>query len=68
MTGVVLRLCAVVTLAGVSTGCGALDLGPWGGPTYTLDPAKVGTGQQAITPRNDWSYSRGEPMDYRSRR
>ena len=49
-------------------GCGEIPLGPWGGPAYTLDTEKIGTGQQAISPRNDALYSNGEPMDRRSKR
>ena len=49
----------------MTTGC---SFGPWGGPAYTLDPGKIGTGQQAITPRNDGFYSNGYSDDYRTRR
>lgn len=49
-------------------GCRWLDLGPWGGPAYTLDTEKVGTGQQAITPRNDAGYADGQALDCRTRR
>jgi hypothetical protein len=64
MVRVALLMCATVPLAG----CGLFDLGPSGGPAYQLDSAKVGTGQQAITPRNDSSYWNGQPMDYRQGR
>ena len=47
------------------TGC---QLGPWGGPAYDVDYGKIGTGEQAITPRNDAFYMNGEPQDYRSNR
>ena len=50
------------------TGCCLVDLGPWGGPAYTLDTSKIGTGQQAITPRDDAQYWNGQPMDNRTHR
>jgi hypothetical protein len=43
------------------------DLGPWGGPAYRLDSEKIGTGQQAITPRTDASHWNGEAMNVRRR-
>ena len=49
----------------LQAGC---SLGPWGGPAYTIDWGKIGSGEQAIVPRNDSSYSNGEPTNYRSRR
>jgi hypothetical protein len=61
-----LRLALLAALAGLLVGCD--DLGPWGGPAYTVDWNKIGTGEQAILPRNDASYWNGEAMDYRSRR
>ena len=45
------------------TGCPSIDLGPWGGAAYTLDTGKIGSGQQAIIPRNDNQYWDGQPMD-----
>jgi hypothetical protein len=50
------------------TGCAWFDVGPWGGPGYTLQSDKVGSGQQAITTRNDSQYWNGEPMDCRTHR
>ena len=44
------------------------ELGPWGGPAYTVDSDKLGTGQQAVELRNDSAYCNGEAMDARKRR
>lgn len=52
-------------LAANLTGCGC---GPWGGPAYTLDWDKVGTGQQALVLQNDSEYWNGEPLDCRTHR
>jgi hypothetical protein len=54
-------------LSACVAGC-SWPLGPWGGPAYTLDFDKIGTGLQAISPRNDAFFQDGEPMDYRTRR
>jgi hypothetical protein len=67
MIRLLLRLALLSTVAILPLGCGSIDFGPWGGPSYTLDTDKIGTGQQTITPRNDASYWNGQPMDYRSR-
>jgi hypothetical protein len=64
----VLRLALLSAAATLPTGCGLVDLGPWGGPAYSLDIDKIGTGQQAITPRNDTSNWNGESTDTRTRR
>jgi len=56
-----------LVIALVSAGC-SWPLGPWGGPAYELDLSKVGTGQEAISLRNDAEYKNGEPMDYKKRR
>jgi hypothetical protein len=49
--------------------CGLVsNLGPWGGPAYEIDHDKIGTGEQAIVPRNDELFWDGEPMDLRSDR
>lgn len=68
MTKAFLRLAMLLICTAPAVGCSSWNLGPWGGPAYTLDTEKIGTGQQAITPRNDAFYQNGEPMDYRSRR
>lgn len=65
MSGTALRLVILATLIALA-GCNTL--GPWGGPAYTLDTDKVGTGQSAISLRNDAQFWNGEPMDYRTRR
>jgi hypothetical protein len=64
----VLRLALLSAAATLPMGCGLIDLGPWGGPAYSLDTGKIGTGQQAITPRNDASSWNGEPMDSHTHR
>ena len=64
----VVRLLVLLTIVCQSAGCALINLGPWGGPAYTLDLGKIGTSDQAIAPRNDASFSSGEPMDYRARR
>jgi hypothetical protein len=68
MTRTVFWAALLLILTATIAGCSSWNLGPWGGPAYTLDTEKIGTGQQAITPRNDAFYQNGEPMDYRSRR
>jgi len=51
MFGITLRFTLFVVLASCCLGCGSIELGPWGGgPPFTLDCDKIGTGQQAITP------------------
>ena len=64
----VLRIILILAFLSQGTGCPSIDLGPWGGPAYTIDTSLIGTGQQAITPRNDTWYANGEPLDYRKRR
>ena len=62
----ILILC--VALATVTlTGCGLFNihLPAVNGPGYTIDGDAVGTGRQAIHPRNDNRYWNGEPMDLR---
>lgn len=56
-------LARVLLILTCLSGCVSIDLGPWGGPAYTLDTDKIGTGEQAIRPRNDNKYMNGEPMD-----
>ena len=69
MSRAMARLLALeLVLATISISCGTIDLGPRGGPAHTLDTDKIGTGQQAINPRNDAQYWNGQPMDYRNRR
>jgi hypothetical protein len=58
----ILRIVLLLVIGLLPTGC---NLGPWGGPAYTLDPFQIGSGQQAIVPRNDSWFSSGEQMDYR---
>ena len=58
----VLRLLALVVVAG---GC---SLPTTGGMAYDIDASKVGTGQQAVVPRNDGGYWDGRPMDNRPSR
>jgi hypothetical protein len=70
MLRTVMQLVVLAPLAALPLGCSTLgfDIGPWGGPAYKLDLDTVGTGEQAIVPRNDYSYANGEPLDYRTRR
>jgi len=49
------------------SGC-AWNLGPWGGPAYMLDLNRVGSGEQAIQPRNDDANWHGQPVNLRTRR
>jgi hypothetical protein len=63
----IVRLVLASALALSPLGC-SLPLGPWGGPAYTLDTDKIGTGEPAITPRNDGFYAGGEALSYRSHR
>ena len=58
-------LLLALPVAGV--GC-SFNLGPWGGPAYTLDLDRVGTGEEAINLRNDAYYQDGQPTGYRARR
>jgi hypothetical protein len=66
MSGLTRRLSILLTLASVSAGCSSIDLGPWGGPAYTLHTDQIGSGRNAILPRNDAQFSNGEPVDYRT--
>jgi hypothetical protein len=67
MIRAILRLVLLLIGAATLTGCSSWNLGPWGGPAYTLEMDKVGTGQPAVIPRNDAFYQDGESMDCRSR-
>ncbi len=42
-------------------GCKVDDLGSGGGPGYSLDTSKIGTGRQVITPSDDAQYWNGQP-------
>ena len=66
MRGIVLRLVALAAITLV--GCSSIGLGPWGGPAYDLDVNKIGTGEPAISLRNDGEFWNGQPMDCRTRR
>jgi hypothetical protein len=59
------RLALLMTLL-AAAGC-RIPVGPWGGPGYELHTDKIGTGEQAIQPRNDSTYWHGERMDQRTR-
>jgi hypothetical protein len=63
-----LRLAAFLILAGSSGGCALIDLGPWGGPAYTLDTGRLGSGEPALELRNDSEYIHGQPVDARRNR
>ena len=65
MVQVILRLAFLLTIATLPTGC---NIGPWGGPVYTVDPSLIGSGQQAITPRTDSFFANGDPSDNRTHR
>jgi hypothetical protein len=67
MSQSILRLMLFALIALAPAGC-SIPLGPWGGPAYTLEPSQIGTGQDAIVPRNDARYADGEAMDYHSHR
>jgi hypothetical protein len=56
-------LLAFVATAIAGAGC---SLGPWGGPGYVFNPGAIGTGEQAIVPRNDSGYVDGMPPDCRT--
>ena len=56
----------LLALPVAGSGC-SINLGPWGGPAYTLDLDRIGTGEPAINLRNDESYQDGQPTGYRSR-
>lgn len=55
-----------LVLLGVVLACATL--GCAGAPGYSVDLNKVGTGEQAIEPRNDAQYWDGTPMDQRTRK
>lgn len=48
----------------LSAGC-SWDLPSFGGVGYQLNTDRIGTGQPAITPRNDHQFWDGEAMDNR---
>jgi hypothetical protein len=54
MVKIGLRCVFVLALVVVAGGC-SIPLGPWGGPAYELDTTLIGTGKQAIIPREDGS-------------
>jgi hypothetical protein len=62
MTKNALRFIVVSVISVCTTGC-TVPLGPWGGPAYDLNVADVGTGKQAITPRNDADYVGGSEIN-----
>jgi hypothetical protein len=62
-----LRLVLFLVPITLASGC-SIPTGPQNGYQCTLYTGSIGTGEQAITPRNDESYSNGEPMDHRTRR
>jgi hypothetical protein len=66
MIGQFRRLYVSAILAGLASGCCSCDFPSWGGPALSLDSSKIGTGQQAIAPRNDAEYANGEPMNLRT--
>lgn len=69
MRRAVLKLALLAAAAIPVSGCGfCMPLGPWGGPAYTLDTDRIGTGRPAIVPLNDAVTWDGQPMDLRTRR
>jgi hypothetical protein len=58
-----IRLAALAALA--ACGC---SLPATGGRAYDIDASKIGTGEQAVVPRNDSQFWNGQQMDTRSPR
>jgi hypothetical protein len=50
-----LIIVSVLVALFAASGC-TVPLGPWGGPAYELDVGKIGSGQQAIKPKEDGLY------------
>jgi hypothetical protein len=67
MIRILFLIVLLAALVSTVSSCSDVPMGPWGGPAYVLEPSKIGTGEQAIVPRNDCDYANGEPSDYRSR-
>ena len=65
---IILRLTVMIAFVMAFAGCRCLNfgVGPRRVPAYTVDMEKVGSGEQAIIPRNNASFWNGEPMDLRS--
>ena len=63
----IIRVTLVMASAVVLVGCRSVNLGigSRGGPAYTVRGDKIGSGEQAIVPRNNSRYWNGEPMDFR---
>lgn len=68
MSANVVKFVLFLVIVTMLTGCGIIGLPPWGGSAYGVDLGKIGTGEQAVTPRNDPWHSGGMPMDMRTRR
>jgi hypothetical protein len=56
------RLVVVIVAMIAAAGC-TVPLGPWGGPAYELNVGDIGTGKQAITPRNDADFVGGAEIN-----
>lgn len=48
-------------------GCGPWSFPAGYGRSYSIEPRKIGSGEQVVTPTNDAWHIDGEPLDLRKR-